>query len=69
MADVAQMNPEFIGKLVKIMETVKDNRKQSGMTLLIQRSDYLTHLESAGNKRQISIKQVFSIFLGGKYSF
>ena len=56
----AEADTHFIGKLVKIMDAVHNNRRQSGMTLILQRSDYLTHLEDHpdGDHKTIQLKQV-----------
>jgi hypothetical protein len=57
MKVVAQHDP-FIGKMVNLMEAANGKPRQSGLTLLLQRSDYLTHVEPHGSKMPIGIKQV-----------
>jgi hypothetical protein len=55
---VAEMDKGFIGQFMQIMDAVNGNRKQSGLTLLLQRSDYLTNLEPQNKHKPITIKQI-----------
>ena len=60
MKKVAEADPTYIGRLVNIMDAVKGNRRQSGMTLILQRSDYLTNVDQPtnGGPTTLSLKQV-----------
>jgi len=60
MKKVAEADPTYIGRLVNIMDAVKGNRRQSGMTLILQRSDYLTNVDKPtnGGPTTLSLKQV-----------